>query len=152
MGGGGVEVVRNWPWNSLCLVWKSRTTSLVLRVESRERMSNILYADFSFRSISRISPILTRRIFTHTPEYFRTSQFSIYDKINISPQKNWTLVILCQIVKGPRFQNDTFKCCFLTWRRTSEKVDSYGLTLTSAKLVFFSSRACAMHGSLLCFL
>ena len=81
---------------------------LILRVESRERMSNILYADFPFRSISRISPILTRRIFTHTPEYFRTSQFSIYDKINISPLKNESCetiftMVLCDVNIGGRY-------------------------------------------------
>ena len=26
---------------------------------------------------------------------------------------------------GPKFQNFTLKCCFLTWHRASENVDSY---------------------------
>ena len=30
-------------------------------------------------------------------------------------KKNWTYVIMCQIVRGPQFQNFTLKCCFLTW-------------------------------------
>ena len=33
--------------------------------------------------------------------------------------------MLCQIVIGTQFQNFTFKCCFLSWPRASEKVDCY---------------------------
>ena len=39
--------------------------------------------------------------------------------------KNWTLVILWQIVIGPQFHL-TFKCCFLTWRRASENIQWSG--------------------------
>ena len=40
-------------------------------------------------------------------------------------EKNWTHVMLGQIVEGPQFQNFTLKCCFLTWRRASENFDRY---------------------------
>ena len=38
---------------------------------------------------------------------------------------SFSLFILCQIVLGPRYQNLTFPCCFLTCRRASEKFDCY---------------------------
>ena len=38
-------------------------------------------------------------------------------------EKNWTHVMLCQIVMGPQFQNFTLKCCFLAQRRASEHLD-----------------------------
>ena len=40
-------------------------------------------------------------------------------------RKNWTHVMLCQIVVGPQFQNFTLKCWFLVWRRALENFDRY---------------------------
>ena len=53
-------------------------------------------------------------------------------------EKNWTCVMLCQIVLGPQSKNFTFYFCFLTWSRAS---DNFSFDHVKYNFDYFGGRA-----------